>query len=67
MVMPKRTLTGENSERIDTRVLELIYRFQQENPAVLPGQLLDVYIDSGESEMPAGTLTKPADTGAVTS
>ncbi|MCE9618364.1 MAG: biotin/lipoyl-binding protein [Planctomycetes bacterium] len=47
MVIPKRTLTGENSERIDTRVMEMIYRFTQDNPPVLPGQLLDVYIDSG--------------------
>jgi len=47
VVIPKRTLTGENSERIDTRVMEIIYRFTQDNPQVLPGQLLDVYIDSG--------------------
>ncbi len=47
VVIPKRTLTGENSERIDTRVMEMIYRFTQDNPKVLPGQLLDVYIDSG--------------------
>lgn len=47
VVIPKRTLTGENSERIDTRVMEMIYSFTQDNPKVLPGQLLDVYIDSG--------------------
>ena len=47
VVIPKRTLTGENSERIDTRVMEMIYQFTQDNPKVLPGQLLDVYIDSG--------------------
>ena len=58
-VIPKRTLTGENSERIDTRVMEMIYRFQQDNPQVLPGQLLDVYIDSGSIASPT---TQPAQT-----
>ena len=59
VVIPKRTLTGENSERIDTRVMEMIYRFQQDNPQVLPGQLLDVYIDSGSIASPT---TQPAQT-----
>lgn len=68
VVIPKRTLTGENSERIDTRVMEMIYRFQQDNPQVLPGQLLDVYIDSGSiaspTAQPAQTLqpSKPVET-----
>jgi len=59
VVIPKRTLTGENSERIDTRVMEMIYRFTQDNPKVLPGQLLDVYIDSGliTPATPATTAT----------
>ena len=58
VVIPKRTLTGENSERIDTRVMEIIYRFTQDNPKVLPGQLLDVYIDSGT--ITPDTLVAPA-------
>ena len=58
VVIPKRTLTGENSERIDTRVMEIIYRFTQDNPKVLPGQLLDVYIDSGT--ITPDTLVTPA-------
>lgn len=74
VVIPKRTLTGENSERIDTRVMEIIYRFTQDNPQVLPGQLLDVYIDSGSiapttpastpASMPMQTVepTKPVET-----
>ena len=70
VVIPKRTLTGENSERIDTRVMEIIYRFTQDNPQVLPGQLLDVYIDSGfiapatptSIPMQAVEPTKPVET-----
>lgn len=48
LVQPKKTLTGENSERIDTRVMQAIYAFSEANPAVLPGQLLDVYIENPE-------------------
>ncbi len=64
VVIPKRTLTGENSERIDTRVMEMIYRFTQDNPKVLPGQLLDVYIDSGliTPATPATPASVPAPT-----
>jgi hypothetical protein len=47
VVIPKRTLTGDNAERIDTRVLQLIYRFTENEPGVLPGQVLDVYVETG--------------------
>lgn len=58
-VVPKRSLTGESTERVDTRVLQLIYSF---DPAVLPvfvGQQVDVYIEAepleGGSPPPTGT------------
>ncbi len=47
VVIPKRTLTGDNAERIDTRVLQLVYRFTDADPGVLPGQVLDVYVETG--------------------
>jgi multidrug efflux pump subunit AcrA (membrane-fusion protein) len=47
VVIPKKTLTGDNAERIDTRVLQLIYRFIENEPGVLPGQVLDVYVETG--------------------
>ena len=43
-VIPKRSLTGESTERVDTRVLQVIYSF---DPAALPvyvGQQMDVFI-----------------------
>jgi HlyD family secretion protein len=48
LVQPKRSLTLENDERVDTRVLQVIYTFE---PGTLPvalyvGQLLDVFIES---------------------
>ena len=45
IMQPKRALTGENAERIDTRVMQLIYAFEDPNAAVSPGQLLDVYVE----------------------
>jgi len=44
-VVPKRNLTGETTERTDTRVLQVIYRLP-EVAAVKAGQLMDVYIES---------------------
>ena len=67
VVIPKKTLTGDNAERIDTRVLQLIYTFNEPNPGVLPGQVLDVYVETGSG---SGTLSSPVapspDAGAAT-
>ncbi len=45
-VIPKMTLTGDTTQRTDTRVLQVIYSF---DPASLPlyvGQLMDVFIEA---------------------
>ena len=45
-VIPKVSLTGQNTERTDTRVLQVIYSF---DPAALPvyvGQQVDVFIEA---------------------
>lgn len=45
LVIPKQSLSGRVGERVDTRVLQVIYKF---DPAELPayvGQQLDVYIE----------------------
>lgn len=44
-VVPKKTLTGDNTERVDTRVLQAIYAVAQANHSVYVGQQLDVFID----------------------
>ena len=49
-IVPKRSLTGENQERVDTRVLQVIYRFERPAFPVYVGQQVDVYI-----ERPAGS------------
>lgn len=46
-VIPKASLTGGSAERVDTRVLQVIYQFDR--PADRPvfvGQQMDVYIDA---------------------
>lgn len=41
-VAPKRTLTGENGERIDTRVVQVIYALENPPAFLQPGMLVDV-------------------------
>ncbi|MBM3633429.1 MAG: biotin/lipoyl-binding protein [Alphaproteobacteria bacterium] len=49
-VLPKRSLTGDSSERVDIRVLQPIYRFKSNPPiAVYIGQQVDVFIEVPES------------------
>lgn len=49
-VVPKRSLTGENLERVDTRVLQVIYRFEKKDLPIFLGQLLDIYMEAKPSE-----------------
>ena len=45
-VIPKKSLTGASTERVDTRVLQIIYQFTPSaDRAVYVGQQLDVFID----------------------
>lgn len=45
-VGPKKNLTGESSERVDTRVLAVIYELQRPSLRLFVGQQLDVYIEA---------------------
>lgn len=46
-VVPKVSLTGSSTERVDTRVLQVIYSFERpENRAVYVGQQVDLYVKS---------------------
>ena len=49
-IKPKYLLTGETKEKIDTRVLEIIYKFKKRSIPVYAGQLLDVYIEAMPSD-----------------
>ena len=43
-VTPKRSLTGDSTERVDTRVLQVIYRFKDTGVPFRVGQQMDVFI-----------------------
>lgn len=45
-VIPKRSLTGDNAEQTDTRVLQVIYRFSKNQNPVYVGQMMDIYIEA---------------------
>jgi HlyD family secretion protein len=47
LVVPKKSLTGENTERVDTRVLQVLYAVDGADHPAYVGQQLDVYIDGG--------------------
>ena len=50
-VLPKRSLTGSATERVDTRVLQVIYRLQNQSAVTLyPGQQVDVFVDADVGE-----------------
>jgi multidrug resistance efflux pump len=43
-VLPKRSLTGDTTERVDTRVLQAIYAFHANDFPAFVGQQVDVFI-----------------------
>jgi hypothetical protein len=60
-VVPKKSLTGDNSERVDTRVLQVIYDCEPgregvagERKRLFVGQQVDVFIEAGAGDRHAG-------------
>lgn len=55
-VVPKVSLTGSATERVDTRVLYVIYQvppdFSASGPGIYPGQKLDVFIENLHGQRP---------------
>jgi multidrug resistance efflux pump len=54
-VVPKKSLTGDSAERVDTRVLQVLYSFPGGALPVYVGQQMDVFIDAG----PTAPKVKP--------
>jgi HlyD family secretion protein len=50
-VVPKKSLTGDSTERVDSRVLQVIYRVRDGEPSVYVGQQMDVYINGSASRL----------------
>ena len=49
-VVPKRSLTGDSTERVDTRVLQVIYRIERDDLRLFIGQQMDVFIEAPGEE-----------------
>jgi HlyD family secretion protein len=45
-VVPKKSLTGDSTERVDTRVLQGLYSFDPKSLPVYVGQQMDVFIEA---------------------
>jgi multidrug efflux pump subunit AcrA (membrane-fusion protein) len=45
-VVPKKSLTGDNTERVDTRVLQVIYRLGRNEPGWYVGMQVDVFLNA---------------------
>lgn len=49
-IIAKKSLTGSDVQRVDTRVMQVVYRFKKQNLPVYMGELLDVYIKARPNE-----------------
>jgi multidrug efflux pump subunit AcrA (membrane-fusion protein) len=61
-VVPKRSLTGDSTERVDTRVLQVIYSFDRAALPVYVGQQMEVFISAPR---PAGSPPAAAPAAAT--
>lgn len=53
-ITPKESLTGDSTERIDTRVLQVIYGFDRNALPAYVGQQMDVFIETPEEGISHG-------------
>jgi len=57
-VLPKKSLTGDSTERVDTRVLQVIYRVENNSLQLFVGQQMDVFIEAPPMQDIAVTKVK---------
>jgi multidrug efflux pump subunit AcrA (membrane-fusion protein) len=55
-VVPKKSLTGDSTERVDTRVLQVLYSFERSQLPVYVGQQMDVFIEAQDYSGNGGSL-----------
>lgn len=58
-VVAKTQLTGTSTERVDTRVLQVLYAFDHAALPVYVGQQMDVFIETGDPATAAKNRAKP--------
>jgi len=54
-VIPKKSLTGDSTERVDTRVLQALYSFDRKQLPLYIGQQMDVFIETQVPNTGAGS------------
>lgn len=54
-IIPKTSLTGDSTERIDTRVLEVVYEIEDTSFPAYLGQIVDVFIEAPQLSSSSGT------------
>jgi multidrug efflux pump subunit AcrA (membrane-fusion protein) len=59
-VIPKTSLTGDTTERVDTRVLQVIYSFERGDLPIYVGQQMDVFIEAPEAVANMTSTNRPA-------
>jgi HlyD family secretion protein len=64
-IVPKRSLTGDTTERVDTRVLQLLYGFNRDDLPVYVGQQMDVFIQAPPLETDTVQMRTPPRAKAV--
>lgn len=64
LVRPKRALTGDGTERVDTRVLEVIYALAPGESAPFVGQQMDVFIEAQSLGIEEAGAPAPAQASA---
>jgi RND family efflux transporter MFP subunit len=51
-VIPKKSLTGDSTERVDTRILQALYSFDRSSLPAYVGQQMDVFIEVPDAAPP---------------
>jgi multidrug efflux pump subunit AcrA (membrane-fusion protein) len=62
-VVPKKSLTGDSTERVDTRVLQIIFQFERPAASVYVGQQMDVFMQRPANA--AATATAQMETSSA--
>jgi len=63
-VIPKKSLTGSSVERVDTRVLQVVYSIERTDLPIFIGQQMDVFIESVERPSASYTSSNEKQTEA---
>lgn len=63
LVIPKKSLTGEKPDRVDTRVLQILYTCDRPDRPLYVGQQVDIFIEAVDEEdpSPAGSTFSEAE------